>query len=378
MGDAEGDLDGVVFLDSYARAYGVDLSGTLTRTAQDTPLHAALDASFSTNSAALGPLAVSITTQRGLHSSAGSRLQQMQLSEEQARTARALAATAVGRLSSKTAVAFGFSEGGRALQQRLSQQQGDAFLVARDPLSPSGFQTRTGVSMALRHDFGPLAVTMTTEGGEVYGSSPGPHTGRSAYRTTALVADRRLGPVTFSVGGSLLDEQATILGGRFSSAFSSAGSKSWFADGAALLDLGSGWNAYASYRHGWTSMRGSDALVEDGELSSNAFAFDLAKTSAFMTGDKLALRIMQPLRVRSGGLDINLPVSYDYASGSVGYDRRLLNLAPAGREINYEISYGTRLLGGSIAGNAFVRTDPGHIEWLKSDVGAALRFTLDF
>jgi hypothetical protein len=87
---------------------------------------------------------------------------------------------------------------------------------------------------------------------------------------------------------------------------------------------------------------------------------------------------MQPLRVRSGGLDINLPTSYDYASGEVGYQHRSFNLAPTGRELVYEISYGTRFLGGYLAANAFLRTEPGNIEWMKNDPGGAVRFSLGF
>jgi hypothetical protein len=301
----------------------------------------------------------------------------MELSPEQARMAKAMAATAVGRLSAKTAVAFGFSESGRTLQQRLSQQHGNAFLVARDPAG-NGFHARAGSSIGIRHDFGPLALTMTSEGGEVYDRLLGQRSGRSAYRTNALVADRKLGRMRLAFGGLFLDEEETILGGRFSSAFSNAGSTSWFADGAASFDIGRGWGAFASYRQGWTSIRSGGALVQGGRLSTNAFAFDLTKTGAFGRSDKIALRIMQPLRVRSGGFDVNLPVSYDYASGTAAHQQQFLNLAPTGREMNYELSYGMPLLGGSVAANAFVRTDPGHIEWMKKDVGGALRFTRGF
>jgi hypothetical protein len=301
----------------------------------------------------------------------------MELSPEQARMAKAIAATAVGRLSAKTAVAFGFSESGRALQQRLSHQHGNAFLVARDP-ADNGFHARPGSSVGLRHDFGPLAFTMTSEGGEVYNRYAAQRFERSAYRANALFVDRKLGRMRLAFGGSLLDEEATILGGRSSSAFSNAGSASWFADGAASLNFGRGWGAYASYRHGWTSIRGGEGLVQGGRLSTNAFAFDLTKTGAFARSDKIGLRIMQPLRVRSGGFDINLPVSYDYATSKVGYEDRFLNLAPTGREMNYELSYGTRVLRGNVAANAFLRTDAGHIEWMKNDIGGALRFTLGF
>jgi hypothetical protein len=378
MGDATGDLQGAVFLDGYKRAYETDLGRTLGRAAQDKPLHAALDGSYSTRFAGSGSLAVSITTTRDMSATPEALLHQLELRGEQARRGRAIATTVIGRLSPKTTVALGLFESGRVLQQRFSDHQGNAFLVARDPVTGNGFHARVRASMGLRHDFGPFAVALTSEGGEVQDSSPVQDFGRSPYRITSLVADRQLGPLRFSFGGSLLDEEATILGGRFASVFSSGGSTSWFADGAASADLGSGWGAYASYRHGRTSARGGAALVQGGELSSDAFAFDLTKTGTFAGRDKLAFRLMQPLRVNSGGFDVNLPVSYDYASSQVGYQQRFFNLAPTGREMNYEISYATRLLGGNIAANTYLRTDPGHIERIKRDVGGALRFTLGF
>ena len=184
-----------------------------------------------------------------------------------------------------------------------------------------------------------------------------------------LSSDAMFAPFTF------LDEETPPLP---PSAFSSGGSTSWFADGAASLDIGRGWGAYASYRHGWTSIRGSDAPVAGGRLSSNAFALDLTKTGAIWTDDRIALRVMQPLRVRTGGFDIKLPVTYDHASGEVGYRHSFFNLAPRGRELDYELSYGSHLLGGYIDANAFVRTNSGHVDARKKDVGGALRFVLGF
>jgi hypothetical protein len=87
---------------------------------------------------------------------------------------------------------------------------------------------------------------------------------------------------------------------------------------------------------------------------------------------------MQPLRVRSGGFDLRVPTSYDYATGAVGYEQRPFSLAPTGREIDYELAYGVRALGGQLGANLFLRTEPGHIEDADSDVGAAIRFTLGF
>ena len=169
-----------------------------------------------------------------------------------------------------------------------------------------------------------------------------------------------------------------MLGARFSSAFASGGARSAFLDGTASFDLGRGWGAFASYRRGWTRMAGSGALVDEGRLKTDAWAFDLSKAGAFSGGDRLAFRVMQPLRVRSGGFDLNVPVSYDYATGAVGFERQQLSLAPTGREIDVEAAYSVGLLGGRLGVNAFLRTDPGHIEAMQTDLGGAVRYSLGF
>lgn len=377
MGDARGELS-AIFLDGYKRAYEANLGGTFSRAARDMPLTLALDGHHRTDSASLGPLAVSVTTSRDPFGGGEARLQRMGLSADQARAARGIAAAMMGRVSRTTAVAFGLSEGGIGLQQRLSGERSEAFLVARDPGADSGFHARGVSSIGVRHDLGPVAFTVSSERGEVEGPYPARRFERSGYRTNAVVADGRRGRMRFSFGASLLDEEATILGGHFSPAFTGAGSTSWFADGNASLDLGRGWGAHAGYRHGWTRIRAGDGLGRGGRLSSNAFAIDLAKAGAFARTDRIALRIVQPLRVRFGGLNLNLPVGYDYASGTADYQDRFLNLAPTGRELNYELSYWRRLFGGSMSANAFVRTDPGHVEAMRADIGGAVRFTLGF
>ncbi|HEY8592398.1 MAG TPA: S8 family peptidase [Sphingomicrobium sp.] len=374
MGDASGELPGTVILDSYRRAFRMDLGRTLAPSALDRPLHAALGGSFHTSSAAMGPLAVSVTTE----ASGLPPLAQLQLSGSQAASARAIAATALARVSPRTAFAFGFSETGRALQQRLAGDGGNPFLVAGDALAGNGFRGRVGTTVGVRHDVGPLGLTMTTERGEVRSYRSARDFDNSQYRSTALVADRRFGVLKTRFGAARLTEEATVLGGRFGSVLSNAGSTSWFADGEASLDLGSGWAAGAAYRRGWTSIGASNALVAGGRLSTSAFALDVTRTGTFARGDRIAFRLTQPLRVRRGGFDLNLPVTYDYASGQVGYARRFLNLAPTGRELDYELTYGRPLFGGTIAANAFLRTEPGHVRAMSKDLGAALRFNLRY
>ena len=167
-------------------------------------------------------------------------------------------------------------------------------------------------------------------------------------------------------------------GARLTGLAGAGGATSWFVDAGSRYDFGHGWGIGANYRRGWTSMPGAGGLSQGGRLSTDAWSFDIAKEGAFRPGDSFALRIMQPLRVRSGGLALSVPVSYDYSTLSAGYESRFFNLAPTGHEIDVEAVYGTHLLGGQITGNAFVRRQPGNIAALSPDVGAAIRFTLGF
>ena len=94
------------------------------------------------------------------------------------------------------------------------------------------------------------------------------------------------------------------------------------------------------------------------------------------TPERIVLFVHGATYPGSSGFDLDLPVSYDYATGTARYEHRFFNLAPTGREIDYELAYGVGLWGGHLDLNAFFREDPGHIEAMKQDVGAAIRFTL--
>jgi hypothetical protein len=115
-------------------------------------------------------------------------------------------------------------------------------------------------------------------------------------------------------------------------------------------------------------------------MTSDGWAVDLWRRGALRSNDLVSLRVTQPLRVRSGGYRLNLPVSYDYAGSQVGYELATFNLAPEGRELAFEAAYLLPLFGGAghLSANTFYRRDPGHIAAARDDVGAAVRFGLDF
>ena len=55
-----------------------------------------------------------------------------------------------------------------------------------------------------------------------------------------------------------------------------------------------------------------------------------------------------------------------------------LSLSPDGRELDAELSYGTRLGWGWIGANLYARHHPGHVAGAAPDVGAAIRTSFAF
>lgn len=378
MGDAQASGAGAIILDGYSRAYAMDLASSIYRAAQDRPLGQALAGDVRSAGSLAGGTYVSLTVDRKFAGRPWIGLAQGNLTYEDAREARAVAGVAVSRIDPKTAVAFGLSESGRALQQRLAGVGDGGFLVARDPAARTGFYSRNATSFGMRHALGGVGLAATAERGEVYISEIRRTLGAPHYSAMSITADRSFGPARLTLGMSRLDEAETVLGGRFSEAIGARGAATTFVDAGLRFDLGARVTLAANYRRGWTRIGTSGGLADDGRLGTDAFAFDVVRESAFVGGDRLALRFMQPLRVRSGGFDLSLPVSYNYEDGSVGFEARRFNLAPTGRELDFEAAYGLTLFGGALDANLFLRTEPGHVAAMRDDLGAALRFRMGF
>ena len=195
----------------------------------------------------------------------------------------------LSRIGNKTAVALGISESGKTLQQRLSGQQSERLPGRARSDDPHGLPWRRcgehgrPPRSRLRGRHRHRRARRGSSAGLHPGCRPSPATASDRSRSTA--ASARPG---IALGATRLTEEETILGGRLASAYSSGGSTSWFADGAASFDLGKGWGAYAAYRRGWTSMPGT-ALAQNGRLSTDAWAVDVSKNDAFRAGDSIAL-----------------------------------------------------------------------------------------
>lgn len=376
MGDAGsqgGASLGAVILDGYSRAYALNLAATIGSAAQTRPLRQAIGGDIRRASMGAGALAVSVTMERNMRGQPWAGLAQLGLTRDDSRQARALSGRAVARIDRRTAAAFGFAEGGQALSDMLADDAAAPFLIARGPADAPGFAARRGLAMAMRHDLGPVAVTVSAERGTVARYDIR-NTIEPGYNMATARFDRGFGPLRLTAGLGLLREEGSVLGARFGPALGGGGATTRLVDLGGRWSLGQGWEAGAAWRQAWTSADRGGALT-NGSLRSTAFAFDLGRTGR---SDRFGLRVAQPLRVASGGYRLLLPSSYDYLNRSVGYETQTLNLAPKGRELDSEMAYGRRLGLGWIDTNFFWRRDPGNVAAARDDLGGAVRFSMNF
>nr|WP_246333131.1 S8 family peptidase [Sphingomicrobium lutaoense] len=356
-----------IFLDRYQRAYQLDLARTLDPADSNPSLGPAFVNSVESRASRFGNLEIDTSVRPAMIGLADDGPERLGLAREEWREARLVAASAVARLSDRTAMAFGYGQGADAMQRRLAEVASDDFIAARrDTL---GFAAAREEGFAVRHDLGPLAVGFATENGNVY-SRFERGVENTPYRYSQVSADAGLiQGGRARAGFGLLEEKETFLGGRLNPQFASGGADTRFAFLGWHQQFGERIALDLEARRGWTR---ADNLA----LTSEAFSADLSVREIFTGTDRLGLRVAQPLRVRSGGLELWMPTGWDWQSETASFGDVAVPFTPSGREIRGEASYSRGLLGGSLTTNVFYRKDPGHVASGEDDMGAAIRFTL--
>jgi hypothetical protein len=369
---ATGKSMGAIILDGYDRAFVLNLAATLRRAELDHPLSRSLQNDVKIAGGQAGPLSIAMTVRERHDYLGGYTLERAGIGPQDLRRSRLIAGSAVAKIDNRTAVAFGFAEGAKAMERRLAGVTPGAFLIASDIAGNPGFAAKRDSSLALRHQFGSTGITLSGETGKVWQDVTTSATG-SPYRFASVAADRTFGRNWLSLGVSRLEEKQTLLGGRMSGLLGGGGGTSMFVDAEARHDFGGGWTSTLTGRRGWTAFAG-------GKFQTGAYAFDVAKSGVLSDRDRLGFRLAQPLRVERGGFAMVLPTSYDYATGSAISSIGRMSMTPNGREVDAELSYGSTLLGGKawLGGNLFYRRQPGHIASMRDDGGAAIRFSLGF
>lgn len=387
MGDAGAKASsfGAIVLDGYQRAYYYNL-GAEVRSAQVQPrLAPALNAQVRHVSAGTDKLSLSFSVDASGRTQRLPWQGMLRLSLADAQVAKVLAGQVVARIGPDAQVAFGFSQGADGLVAQLQGQSQPAFLIARAPGDDQGFGQDDVISTVWYKQFGRWGVAANAEHGSpvtaapVWSSISGLDRRRydSADRF-GLSVDRGFGNVNLAFGASWLAERQSILGARLAEGFGGSGADSLFIDARGQWEPARGWRLGAAWRSGFTTPRSSGSIAAGGRMISSAWTFDAAHTDVFKSGDWLGLRVSQPLRVESGGIALNLPVDYSYATLQPTFARSVLNLAPRGREVDTELAWRGSLWSGAAMLSLFYRTDPGHYTSLPDDKGLAFTWSKQF
>ena len=388
MGDAlnGGPRIDTVITDRYDRAFGYDLArGMRSAATLDNRLEAALTPRGIRRSAGNDALSMAFTIADRAEDARRNIAQPLRLSQEEAEGARVLAGRIAARLSPDTHFALALSEGASGVTAQLQGASRPAFLIAQDPLGDSGFAGSPDVSVALRRQLGPWGLTASAETGEVWLgdmrfaqalATPDPE--RYAQRSFAIAADRDWGPIATTLGLTWMEEERTVLGGYFAEPLGAGGADTLFLDASARLALPDRWDIGMAFRQGYTRPWRRGAIAEGSALWSNGWSLDFGRTGMAVPGDRIGFRLSQPLRVAAGGIDLSLPVDYDYATQSATYGIRQLSLSPTGREVTGELRWSAPVLGGDAGASLYHRSQPGHRAQAPGDTGVAVSFQKRF
>ncbi len=113
-------------------------------------------------------------------------------------------------------------------------------------------------------------------------------------------------------------------------------------------------------------------------IESNAFSLGLIGRETFLEGDRLGFVVNQPLRVSKARAKLSLATGRT-RDGRVLKEEMEAELAPRGRELDFEVFYTAPLEGQSaIGGSLALRRHPGHIEDEPPEAVALFRLTKRF
>jgi subtilisin family serine protease len=373
-----------VVLDGYQRAYSYELGQGLRSAGAQPKLLGAVDATTRQVGGGGPAMAMSFTLAEGSRGRS-SWIAPLRLSAEDAQIARVLAGRVAMKIAPGRQIGFAFKERADGLVAQMQGQERPAFLIAGEARADSGFAESGDVSVAYRQQLGPWGVTASSEQGKAWLGGLRVQNGsfernRDARDLTSfsLAADRKFGALDTTLGLTWLSEDRTVLGSYFSNTIGAGGANTLFVDATAGWRMGDGWRLGGAFRQGWTRADRVGVIGAGSNFTSRSWSADFTKQGVLAADDTLGLRVSQPLRVENGGLNLTLPVAYDYATLLPTYGTSLLSLAPQGREIDSELAWHGNLWGGDASASVFYRTDPGHVASLPDDKGVAVKWARRF
>ncbi len=385
MGDAMvGRPIAAIVTDRFDRPYAIDLAARARSAALSPVLRNTVERRTDVLALGSAHTSMAFTVDRSRLVNPRDPVTQLRLMPEDAQAAKVLAATIATRVAPDLQVGFAFAQGVDGLVAQMQGHERPAFLISRDARSDNGFGKVTDTSVAIRRQFGATGVTLSGATGNVlsgvYPASEPGNAARAHYAMSSMgmTVDRKVGPVETALGLSWLAEERTMLGAYLSDALGANGADSLFLDVSAGWRFADDWRMGANLRQGLTRAHSGGFIEGSGRMWSSGWSLDLTKDGVLAPSDTLGFRVSQPLRVEAGGVNLNLPASFDFATETASYDIQRLNLSPGGRELVGELAWTGRLWNGYAGASLFYRNEPGHIADSPADFGVAVKFDRRF
>ncbi|WP_336987185.1 S8 family peptidase [Altererythrobacter aquiaggeris] len=386
MGDAVANvLIGTLVQDKYGRAFEYDFGRNLRTATARQPLAPALGIQGRRDASVNETASLAFNFSQGSRAGGLDWEPSLRLSQDDAEKARILAARAAFKIAPDLQLGFAFRQGADGLVAQLQGQDRPAFMIAASATGDEGFLRGTDMTLAVRRQIGKYGLTVNVENGQTYSANVMRQAGLAGQDQVSNDAssfgasiDRDWGAFDASVGVNVLSEARTVLGASFHDALGAGGAQTAFLDANAGFDIGHGLRLGAALRQGYSRARTGGVITSGSEFVSRSWSFDLERRGVFGRTDSLGFRLSQPLRVVGGGLNLELPVGYDYATEKAAYGISRLSLAPEGRELMGEIAWRGKVLGGFGAASLFYRKEPGHFAGAPDDKGVALRWSSGF
>lgn len=379
MGDAGATTTQAVAIDRLGRAYTISLQRSLSPGAPRAVLTPLRYGAMHQGALSIGKFsaAMSFADRWTFHDRSGQEVVAMR------------PGTASGELtlplSKALKFAVSFNRHGQDMAENIPVGAENSFLSARGSERELGFTALPASAMLLSYRLGQRwTMTLGAESGRLGYDDLSWTAGTADPRRTHRPQDRYdLAALSFGwrgegiravLTGTLMQERNSLLGARMADFFGVNGAATLFADARIGVELPARWTLSLATRHGWTRATGG------GSASLHSMAWDaaLSRDGIFHMGDRFDLRLAQPLRVESGGVDAWLPIAHDYATGQSLWQNATIALSPSGREMDAEWSYARPFAGGWLSLNSYARRQPGHIAYAPTDLGAALRFSVGY
>lgn len=186
------------------------------------------------------------------------------------------------------------------------------------------------------------------------------------------VAYQGIKDFSLGISGGIMDEEDSLFGTRGSGAFKTDGAQTRFVRVMANYQPTDKFRLSGSYTYGMTEANKASSLMSYSRLVSDSFAM----VAEYMPDDKqtFGIKLVSPLRIRSGSASFNLPVARDLYEDRIYRETFTAGLKPAAREYDLSFYYSNELSSAlSLAGETGVRLNPDHQSEAEPDYRALFK-----